>query len=62
MAASMKFRVFWDVAPCFVLGADRHVRGAINRPDMEAVRTSESSVCSKETTWRYISEDSKLQE
>jgi hypothetical protein len=27
MAASMKFRVFWDVAPCS-LGVDRRLRGA----------------------------------
>jgi hypothetical protein len=27
-AASMKFRVFWDVAPCCVVGVDRRFRGA----------------------------------
>jgi hypothetical protein len=49
MAASMKFRVFWNVAPCSLVVLM-----------MEAVRTSEMSVYSNETTWSYIPEDSKL--
>jgi hypothetical protein len=28
MAASMKFRVFWDVAPCSLVGVDRRFRDA----------------------------------
>jgi hypothetical protein len=58
----MKFRVFWDVAPCSHV-EDRRFRGAyclrhegIIIALMEAVRTSETSVCFKETTRRYIPE------
>jgi hypothetical protein len=53
----MQFRVFWDVAPCGLIGVDRHFRGLM----MKAVRTYETSVHSNETTRRYIPEDSKLQ-
>jgi hypothetical protein len=28
MAASMKIRAFWDVAPCSLVGIDRRFRGA----------------------------------
>jgi hypothetical protein len=48
---SMKFRVFWDVAPC------SHVEVF----SIEAVRTSETSVNFNVITWRYIPEDAKLQ-
>jgi hypothetical protein len=59
----MKIGAFWDVTPCSLFGVDRRFRGAYNlhyRPDEEAVRTSETSVYSKETTGRYIQEDSNL--
>jgi hypothetical protein len=39
-AASVKFRVFWDVAPCSHIEVDRRFRALM----MEAVRTSETSV------------------
>jgi hypothetical protein len=60
----MKFRVFWDVAPCS-LGVHRSFRGAYCHHQvivlmMEAVRTSETLVYSNETTRRYIPDDSKL--
>jgi hypothetical protein len=32
-AASMKIRTFWDIAPCILVGVDRHFRGAYFRPD-----------------------------
>jgi len=64
-AASMKFRVFWDVAPCSHVEVDRRFRGAYclhhqGALMMEAVRTSETSVNFNLTTRRYIPEDSKL--
>jgi hypothetical protein len=55
-AASMKFRIFWDVAPCSHVEVDRRYIALM----MEAVRTSETSVNFNETTRRYIPEDSKL--
>jgi hypothetical protein len=67
-AASMKFRLFWDVAPCShvkltdvsaVLTADITRAMALF---MEAVRASETSVNFNVTTQRYIPEDSKLQD
>jgi hypothetical protein len=57
-AASMKFRVFWDVAPC----SHDEVASIIIAMMMEAVRTSEMSVNFNMTTWRYIPEDSQLHE
>jgi hypothetical protein len=48
----MKFRAFWDVAPCNLVGVALM---------LEAVRTSETSVCSNETTWRYIPGGDNLQ-
>jgi hypothetical protein len=50
MAASMKFRVFWNVMSC-----------SQDALKMVAVRTSETLVNINLTTWRYIPEDSKLQ-
>jgi hypothetical protein len=50
-AATMKFRVFWDVASCSHVEDDRI---------SEAARTSETSVNLNMTTRRYIPEDSKL--
>jgi hypothetical protein len=47
----MKFRVFWDVAPCSLIAKM-----------MEAVSTSETSVHSNETIRRYNPEDSKLRQ
>jgi hypothetical protein len=47
-AASMKFRVSWDVVPCSHVEVD------------DAVRTSETSVNFSVTTWCYIPEHSKL--
>jgi hypothetical protein len=48
-AVIMKIRDFWDVAPYRAIALK-----------MEAVRTSETSVNSKETTRRYIPEGSNL--
>jgi hypothetical protein len=67
MAASMKFRVFWDVVPCSHVEVDRSFRGAYCLHHqgeefialmMEAVHTSETSVNFNVTTWCYIQEDS----
>jgi hypothetical protein len=52
-AASMKFRVFWGVAPC------NHVEVYLM---MAAVHTSETSVNFNVTTRRYIPEDTKFQQ
>jgi hypothetical protein len=62
-AASMKIRAFWDVAPCS-LRVDRRFRGAYclcHQGDeclmaliMETVCTSETSVCTNETTQHHI--------
>jgi hypothetical protein len=57
----MKFRTFSDIALCCLVGVDRRVRGADCRKHQEdiialtreAVRTSETSVYSNETTQRY---------
>jgi hypothetical protein len=64
--ASMKFKVFWDIALCSLVRVDRRFRVAycLHYQNfitlmMEAVRTSEM-VYSNETTCRYIPEDSKL--
>jgi len=54
----MKFRFFWDVAPCSHVEVDRHFRSVLM---MEAVRTSEMSVNFNVTTRRYIPEDFELQ-
>jgi hypothetical protein len=64
-AASMKFRVFWDVAPCSQVDVDRRFRGAYCLHHqgvaliMEAVCTSETSININLTTRHYIPEDSK---
>jgi hypothetical protein len=54
-----------DVAPCSLLRVDQRFRGAYCLKHfialMEAVRTSETSVYSNETTRRYIPEGSSLQ-
>jgi hypothetical protein len=59
IVASMKIRVFWDVAPCNLVGVDQRFRGSasITTLIMEAVHTSETSVYSNETTQCYIPED-----
>jgi hypothetical protein len=64
-AASMKFRVFWDVAPCSHVEVVRRFCGAYylhhqSALMMEAVSTSETSVNFNVTTRHYIPEDSKL--
>jgi hypothetical protein len=51
----LKFRVFWDVAPCSQVGVDRRLRGAD-----DGGSTSETSVTTNLTTRRYIPGDSKL--
>jgi hypothetical protein len=56
---SIKFRVFWDVAPCSHNEVDRRFRGAIALI-MKAVRTSETSINFIVTTRLYIPEDPKL--
>jgi hypothetical protein len=52
----MWLRVFWDIAPCCLAGVDRRLIVLM----MEAVRTSETSVYSSETTRHCIPEDSHL--
>jgi hypothetical protein len=64
-AASMKFRVFWDVAQFSVTGVDWRFRDAYcllhqGALMMKAVRTSETSVHSNEATRRYFPEDCEL--
>jgi hypothetical protein len=54
-AASMNIRAFCDVALCRLV-SDVHTASNL----MVAVRKSETSVYSNETTWRYILEDSNL--
>jgi hypothetical protein len=59
----LKFSVFWDVASCSHIEADRfsEVRTvSIIRATMEAERTSETSVNFNVTTRRYIPKDSKI--
>jgi hypothetical protein len=59
----MKFRVFWDVAPCSHVEVDRRFRGAYclhHQGDELFIRTSEPSANFNVTTRRYIPEDSKL--
>jgi hypothetical protein len=61
-AASMKMKAFWDVAVCSV-GVHRRTASVIRvmiiiSVMMEAVRISETSVYSNETTWRYMPEGS----
>jgi hypothetical protein len=55
MAASMKMRSFWDIAPCS-FGVDRRFRAAYCLHH----QGDETSVCSNETARRYIPEGSKL--
>jgi hypothetical protein len=59
------YEVVWDVEPCSLIGVDRRFRSeyCLRRHSfialmIEAVRTSETSVHSIETTRRYIEEDS----
>jgi hypothetical protein len=61
-AASMKFRVFWDIAPCSHVEVDRRLRDAycLHHQGDYAVRTSETSVNFNVTTQRYIPKDSEL--
>jgi hypothetical protein len=59
----LKFRFFWDIAPCNQFEDDRRFRGStasIIKAMMEAERTSETSVNFNLTTRRYIPEYSKL--
>jgi hypothetical protein len=53
---SVKFRGFWDVAPCSHVEVDHRYIALI----IAAVRTSETSVKFNVTTRHYIPEDSKL--
>jgi hypothetical protein len=65
-AASMKFRVFWNILPCSQFDIDvSEVRAAsiiraIIALMMEAAHTSETSVDIYFTTRQYIPEDSEL--
>jgi hypothetical protein len=66
-AARMKFRVFWDVAPCSHVDVYRRFRGehchhhhGDDSLMMGVVRISETSVNVKVTTRRYTPEDSKF--
>jgi hypothetical protein len=54
--ASMKFRVFWDAAPCNHIEVVRSFIALM----MDEVHTSETSVNFNVTTRPYIPEDSKL--
>jgi hypothetical protein len=60
----MKIIGFWDVAPCSLLQytdvSQVRTASSIRALMMEAVRTSETSVYSNETTPLYISEGSNL--
>jgi hypothetical protein len=59
----MKFRIFWDVAPCSQVDVVRRFRGAYclhHRPYDESSMRSKTSVNINLTTGRYISEDSEL--
>jgi hypothetical protein len=61
-AASKKFKVFWDVAPCSHVEVDRRFKmrtaSIIRVMMMESVRTSETSVNFNLTTRLYIPDDS----
>jgi hypothetical protein len=60
----MKFRVFWNVAPCSHFEVDRCFRDEYclhHQGDEGAVSTSETPVNFEVTTWRYIPENSTLQ-
>jgi hypothetical protein len=59
-AASMKFKVFWDVLPCSQIDVDRRFRGACCLHHQGAERTSETSIDIDLTTWQYIPEDFEL--
>jgi hypothetical protein len=62
-AASIQFRVFWDVLTCSQADVDRRFRGAYCLHQalmMEAVCTSETSVKIYFTIPQYIPEDSKI--
>jgi hypothetical protein len=62
-------RAFWDIAPCSLVEIDRSFRGVyclyrqcdeVITAMMQAVRASETSVYSNETTRRYVHEGSHL--
>jgi hypothetical protein len=61
-AASMKFRVFWDVGRVVTLKLTdvSEVSTDFIALMMEAIRISETSVNFNVTTWHYIPGDSKL--
>jgi hypothetical protein len=70
-AANMKIRAVWDITPCSPVVVDRRFRGADclhNQDDvfitrlLEAVRTSETSVCYNETTRRNRPENKTIPE
>jgi hypothetical protein len=60
----MKIRAFWGVAPCSLVGVDvfseARTASIIRVIIMEALRTSETSVYSHETTQHYIPEGPNL--
>jgi hypothetical protein len=56
----MKITAFWDTGQCSLVGVQLRT-AAIIRAVMEAVRASETSVYSNETTRRYIPEGFNLQ-
>jgi hypothetical protein len=64
MAISTKVTAFWDIALCGLEKVDRCFRGAycsIINLMMEAVCSSEASICYYEATWYYIPEGCYLQ-
>jgi hypothetical protein len=64
IAASLKYRVFWDVASCSHIEVDRlseeRTAAIISALMMAAVCSCETSVHFNATTRCYIPEDSKL--
>jgi hypothetical protein len=66
MTASMKFRVFWDVAPCSHVEVDQRFRGAyclhdqglVHPPDDGGSTHLKMSDNFNVTTWRYLPKDS----
>jgi hypothetical protein len=64
-----KIRALWDVAPCNPIGVNRRFRGAycfnlqgdeFTALKIEAVRTTETSLYSNQTTRRYMPEGSNF--
>jgi hypothetical protein len=59
-AANMKFRAYWDIAPCRHVEVDLRLKGTYCLQGDDAVRNPETSVHFNVTIRHYIPEDSKL--